>query len=213
MSAVDLRLYNNSWYRPGRSRSWQALWFFFGLPLLRSGLLPSSGLRVKLLRLFGATIGEGVVIKPGVRIKYPWHLVVGDYCWLGEDCWIDNLTAVRLGSHVCLSQGCYLCTGNHDWTDPAFGLRVQGIALEDGAWVGAKAMLLPGVVLGAGAVAGAGSVVAQSIPPWEIHTGNPAQFSKRRVLREPSASPVPDRKQGAEPHPAEHARAMQEAAR
>ena len=147
MSAVMLRDYDNSWYQPGRSRLWQAAWFFLGLPILRSALLPSSAVRVRLLRIFGARIGTGVVVKPGVHIKYPWHLVIGNDCWIGEACWIDNLTTVRLANNVCMSQGAYLCTGNHDWKDPAFGLIIAPIQLNDGAWAGAKAMLLPRVVL------------------------------------------------------------------
>ncbi len=190
MSAIHLGLYDNSWYRPGRSRLWQAAWFFVGLPILRSALLPSSGLRAALLRFFGAEVGTGVVIKPGVQVKYPWHLAVGDHTWIGEGCWIDNLTTVRLGSNVCLSQGVYLCTGNHDWKDPAFGLLVAPITLRDGAWAGARAMLMPGVELGAGAVAAAGSVVSGNIPDFEIHAGNPAQFAKHRLLRSPVAESV-----------------------
>jgi putative colanic acid biosynthesis acetyltransferase WcaF len=183
MSPVRLRDYDNSWYNPGRSWAWQVAWFFLGLPVLRSALIPSSGLRVKLLRLFGARIGGGVVIKPSANVKYPWHLVVGNDCWIGEACWIDNLTTVQLGNNVCLSQGCYLCTGNHDWKDAAFGLLLAPIAIHDGAWVGAKAILMPGVVLGEGAVAAAGSVVSRSIPALEIHSGNPAEFRKYRAIR------------------------------
>ena len=183
MEAIRLDQYNNAWYRPGRSRLVQAAWVFLGLPVLRSRLLPSSALRVSLLRLFGAAVGAGVVVKPGVHVKYPWHLAVGDHCWLGEGCWIDNLTTVRLGSHVCVSQGAYLCTGNHDWKDPAFGLRIAPISLGDGAWAGARCTLMPGVTLGTGAIAAAGSVVSREIPAWEIHAGNPAHFSKHRVLR------------------------------
>lgn len=182
MGTVLLREYDNSWYQPGRSRLWQMAWFLLGLPLLRSNWLPFSGMRVRLLRWFGGKIGTGVVIKPGVRVKYPWHLVVGDHCWIGEACWIDNLTTVRLGSNVCLSQGSYLCTGNHNWKDPAFGLLVAPITLEDGAWAGARSVLMPGVVLGEGAVAGAGSVVAKSVPAFEIHIGNPAHFARRRCV-------------------------------
>ncbi len=192
MQRIQLEHYNNAWYRPGRSRLGQAAWFFLGLPLLRSRLIPSSALRVSLLRVFGAAVGAGVVIKPGVHIKYPWHLVVGDNCWLGEECWVDNLTTVRLGANVCVSQGAYLCTGNHDWKDPAFGLIVAPISLGDGAWVGARAVLMPGVTLGAGAIAAAGSVVSKDIPAWEIHAGNPAQFTKQRVLRTPGVA-VPER--------------------
>lgn len=183
MQRIQLEHYDNAWYRPGRPRLLQAVWFFLGLPLLRSRLIPSSALRVSLLRVFGAAVGRGVVIKPGVHIKYPWHLVAGDHCWLGEECWIDNLTTVRLGANVCVSQGAYLCTGNHDWKDPAFGLRVAPISLGDGAWAGARSVLMPGVTLGAGAIAAAGSVVSKDIPAWEIHAGNPAKFAKQRVLR------------------------------
>ena len=182
MSRVRLRDYDNSWYHPGRSKLWQAGWFFIGLPLFRCTVLPLSGFRVRLLKIFGANVGRGVVIKPGVNIKYPWHLRVGDHVWLGEGCWIDNLTLVYIGDDVCISQGAYLCTGNHNWSDPAFGLKVDPIVLGNGSWVGARATVSPGVTLGEGAVAASGSVVTRTIPDYEIHAGNPAAFVRRRVL-------------------------------
>ena len=190
MGAVKLKNYDNSWYRPGRSLIWRSAWLFLGLPLLRCSLLPSSALRISLLRLFGARIGQRVVMRHNVNVKYPWHLEIGDDCWIGEECWIDNLTTVQIGSDVCLSQGCYFCTGNHDWTDPAFGLIVKPIYIQDGAWVGAKALLSPGVVLGEGAIAGAGSVVTRDIPSFEVHTGNPASFSRQRHIRSDAAYPL-----------------------
>jgi putative colanic acid biosynthesis acetyltransferase WcaF len=180
MNDVRLRDFNNSWYQPGRSRTWQVMWFFLGSPLLRLPVLPWSSLRVRLLRVFGAEIGDGVVVKPGVRVKYPWRLSVGNDCWLGEDCWIDNLTTVQLGDNVCISQGAYLCTGNHDWADPSFGLIVAPITLKDGSWVGAKSVIAPGVILGECAVAATGSVVTKNIPGYEVHAGNPATFVKHR---------------------------------
>jgi putative colanic acid biosynthesis acetyltransferase WcaF len=183
-SQVDLGSYDNGWFSPGRSLLWRAAWLFVGLPLFRTSMLPSSAMRVALLRLFGARIGNGVVIHSEVVVKYPWHLQVGEHCWIGERAWIDNLTTVRLGNNVCVSQGCYICTGNHDWTDPSFGLIARPVELRDGAWAGAMSTLLPGVTLGEGAVAGAGSVVAQAIPPYEVHTGNPAIFTKVRSIRE-----------------------------
>jgi putative colanic acid biosynthesis acetyltransferase WcaF len=186
VSGVRLRDYNNSWYQAGRSKLWQTVWFFVGLPIVRCSILPSSALRVRMLRIFGAQIGSGVVIKPGVRIKYPWHLRVGNDVWLGESCWIDNLTTVRIGNDVCISQGAYLCTGNHNWSDPAFGLAVEPILLGNGSWVGAKAFLSPGVVLGEGAVAAGGSVVNRSVTDYEIHAGNPAAFvRKRQIIKQP----------------------------
>lgn len=187
---VQLGRYDNSWYRPGGSLVKRAAWYFFGQPLLRASWITSSRLRVSLLRAFGARIGTGVVIKPSVDVKYPWHLVVGNDCWIGEHVWIDNLTTVRLGSDVCVSQGAYLCTGNHNWSDPAFGLMMAPIQLGDGSWAGAKCILTPGVVLEEGAVAGAGSVVSGIVPALEIYAGNPARFLKRRQITHASLPPL-----------------------
>lgn len=187
-SPVRLRDYNNSWYQPGRSFVVRALWLFIGLPLFRCSLLPSSALRVALLRLFGATVGSGVVIHSEVVVKYPWHLVVGNDCWVGERVWIDCLTTVQLANDVCLSQGAYLCTGNHDWSDPAFGLRIEPIRLFNGAWAGAQSTLLPGSCLSAGAILTAGSVLAGTIPEFQIFGGNPARYLRDRVVREATSS-------------------------
>ena len=183
MSQVHLRSYDNAWYHPGGSTLRRAAWFFFGSPLFRSHLLPSSALRVALLRLFGARVGRRVVIRHGVTVKYPWHLAIGNDTWVGERVWIDCLTTVRIGSDVCLSQGAYLCTGNHNWSDPAFGLMIGPIQLNDGSWAGAMSLLTPGAVLGNGAVAAAGSVISGTVPDFEIYGGNPAVFLKKRVLR------------------------------
>lgn len=179
--AVRLADYDNAWYKPGPM--WKrTLWFFVGQPLLHASWFPSSGFRVLLLRSFGARIGRGVVIKPQVEVKYPWFLTVGNNCWIGEHCWIDNLTAVRLGNNVCLSQGSYLCTGNHNWSDPCFGLMIAPIFCQDGSWAGAKSVLGPGAVLGECAVAAAGAVITGTVPDYEVHAGNPAKFVRSRVF-------------------------------
>ena len=188
---VDLSRFDNtrdSNYQVGRPLLVRAAWFLVGLPLLRSSLLPSSAMRRKLLGWFGAQIGEGAVIRPGVRVKFPWKLKMGNYCWIGEDCWIDNLAQVTLGDHVCISQAAYLCTGSHDWSDPAFGLITRPIQINDGAWIAARVSVGPGTLVGQHAVIGFGSVVSGNVPPFEIHTGNPATFYRRREL---SAARVP----------------------
>jgi len=182
--SVDLASFRNDWYRPGRSTTVRIAWFFCGSAFVRSSLLPFSAPRRWALRLFGASVGSGVVIKPGVRIKYPWRLKIGSNSWLGEDCWIDNLELVELGKNVCVSQGVYICTGNHDWSDCAFGLMVSPIIVCDGSWIGARSILCPGVRLGEGSVAVAGSVVTRDIPAFEIHGGNPARFLQKRQIRD-----------------------------
>ena len=90
-------------------------------------LNPSSGLKKFILKLFGAKIGRGVVIKPGVNIKYPWKLFIGDYSWIGEKVWIDNLANVVIGRSVCISQGAMLLTGNHNYAAKEFDLMVLAI--------------------------------------------------------------------------------------
>ncbi len=187
---IQLARFDNSWFNPGAGTLKRAAWFFLGQPILRAAWIPSSALRVSLLRWFGATIGTGVVIKPAVDVKYPWHLIIGDHCWIGERVWIDNLTTVRLASNVCVSQGVYFCTGNHDWSDPHFGLRVSPITLGEASWVGARSILTPGVQLGTASIATAGSVVSGTVPDFAIYSGNPARFLKMRNLKAGSVESV-----------------------
>ena len=179
-SWLNLAAFENSTYDAGRGFFVRALWYYASLLFMESGWLPSSGLKTRLLRLFGARIGAGLVIKPHVRIKYPWRLTVGNHCWIGQGVWIDNLADVSLGSHVCLSQLAYLCTGSHDHRRRTFDLVTRPIRVEDGAWVAARATLLPGVTIGANALAAGGSVVTKNVEPGVIVAGNPAAPVGRR---------------------------------
>jgi putative colanic acid biosynthesis acetyltransferase WcaF len=148
--------------------------------MLLSSWVPGAAWRATLLRLFGARIGQEAIFKPGVRVKFPWRLSVGDHCWIGEDVWIDNLAAVSLGNHVCVSQGAYFCTGSHDWGKQSFDLIVKPISVGSHAWVGAKSLVAPGVCVGEGAVLGLGSVATRSLEPWTIYAGNPAVWVRMR---------------------------------
>lgn len=135
-----------------------------------------------LLRLFGAKVGKGVIIKPGVNIKYPWNLEIGDYTWIGERVWIDCLTRVKIGSNACVSQGALLLSGNHNYKSKGFDLMVKPIVLEDGAWVGAQTTVCQGVTIGSHAVLTVGSVAASDLEPYSINKGNPAEKIKERTL-------------------------------
>lgn len=158
----------------GAPRAKEAAWIGLSGMFFESWL-PGSGWRVWLLRAFGARIGQGVVLKPGVRVKFPWRLEVGDHSWIGEDVWIDNLAKVSIGSHVCVSQGAYLCTGSHDWSSESFDLITRPIEVADHAWIGAKAVLAPGTEVGAGAVLSIASFGKGRLDPWMIYLGIPAR--------------------------------------
>ena len=180
---VDLTTFDLGGYENGRPVWFRALWYFIGQPLLGSRLIPISGPKRWLLRKFGAGVGQGVCIRPGIRVKNPWLLTIGDHSMIGEDAWIDNLVPVSIGSHVCISQGVYLCTGNHDWSSPSFRYRLGPIGIGDGAWIGARAVVGPGASIGTCAVLALGSVATRPVPPFEVHAGNPASFQKTRVFR------------------------------
>ena len=141
-----------------------------------------------MLRAFGANIGKRVSIKPGVRVKFPWRLEIGDDSWIGEDVWIDNLALVKIGSNCCISQGAYICTGSHDWTSAEFDLVVKPVRIEDSAWISARSSVGPGVTVGEGAVLLMGSVAASDLAPWSIYQGVPAKRIKARNLHVRSTS-------------------------
>lgn len=180
---LDLSTPDNSELRRGKPLWMELLWHYIGSPIVRSELLPFSTLKCTVLRAFGAKIGTGVYIKPGLRVKFPWYFEVGDHTWLGERAWIDNLAQVTIGSHACVSQDVYFCTGNHDWSHRHMRLFRQPITLKDGAWVAARSMVCPGVTVGECAIALGGSVVVKDIPDFEIHAGNPARFLRLRQFR------------------------------
>ena len=181
-TAIDLARTHPGSYRPGRPFVVRALWLIVEALVLLNPVVTSYRLKTWLLRLFGATVGDGLLIKPGVHVKYPWRLRIGDHCWLGERAWIDNMEDVTLGSNVVVSQGAYLCTGNHDWSDPVLPLAPQPIVVEDGAWVGAFAKVAPGRTIGAGSVLALGAVALEDTEPWGIYAGNPASRIGTREL-------------------------------
>ena len=172
--------FSNAEYRPGSALK-RVTWFLVEWLFFKS-IFPISSIKCALLRAFGARIGSGVVIKPHVRIKYPWFLDVGDFSWIGEGVWIDNLGLVRIGPHCCLSQGALLLCGNHNYKRSSFDLIVGPITLEDGVWIGATATVCPGVHCGSHAVLSVGSVAQKDLQPYTIYSGVPATAIRSRTI-------------------------------
>lgn len=178
----DLSKFNNEWYNPGNPVK-RLIWYFVNAVFFNSSF-PFIRFKIALLKLFGCKVGKGVVIKPHVNIKYPWRLKIGNHVWIGEQAWIDNLGIVVLHDNVCISQGAMLLCGNHHYKKSAFDLIVGNITLEEGSWIGAKAIVCPGVKVGSHAVLTVGSIATTHLKPWGIYQGNPAQRIKERVIKE-----------------------------
>jgi len=178
MTKTNLSKFNNSWYHPGGNAIKRLCWYFTNAVWINSAF-PINGIKLFLLRLYGAKIGNGVVIKPHVNIKYPWKLEVGNDVWIGEYVWIDNLGEVKMEDNVCVSQGALLLCGNHNYKKEIFDLIVGDITLEQGVWIGAKATVCPGVTCKSHSVLAVGSVATTDLDTYSIY-----QKKKKKKIRE-----------------------------
>ncbi len=179
---TDLSKYNNSSYNPGKNVIVRILWYYINIIFFKNSFNTLNFTKVFLLKLFGAKIGQGVVIKPSVNIKYPWRLQIGNHVWIGENAWIDNLADVKIGDNCCISQGAMLLTGSHDYSKTTFDVITGEIILEDGVWIGAKSIVYPDIICKSHSLLGVNSVATKKLDPYFIYHGNPAvKISKRTV--------------------------------
>ena len=180
---VDLSKFSVGEFDRGAGPLREAAWMLTSLILFRLCPLKLSGLKCWVLKAFGARVGRGVVIKPNVKITFPWKLTLGNHVWLGEECWLLNLAPIALEDNVCISQRAFLCTGNHNYRSPSFDLITRPIHLEPGAWIGANAFVGPGVIVRSHAVLTAGSVAAKELQPYGVYQGNPALCIRQRAIQ------------------------------
>jgi putative colanic acid biosynthesis acetyltransferase WcaF len=182
MNKVELDKFTGDEFDKGAGFIKQMLWYFINAFFVRASWNPFMGIKIFLLKLFGAKIGKGLVIKNNVIIKFPWKLEIGDHCWIGENVWIDNLDVVKIGHNVCVSQGAMLLTGNHDYTVYNMPFRNSPIILMDGVWIGAKTVVCPGVIAEENSILTAGSVIVGKMLQNKIYQGNLAKMVKNRFI-------------------------------
>lgn len=184
MPELRLQDYRNRHSRKSKLKRavWNGVWFLLFRPTPRGNGFRRW--RAFLLRCFGATIGKGCYILPDCRIWQPWKLELGDYSWLsqGVDCYAVD--SIKIGSQCVISQDAFLCTASHDISSPIFELTTRPITIENQVWVGARAIILPGITLHEGCVVAAGAVVTKDVPAWTIVGGNPAKPIGTRHLSE-----------------------------
>lgn len=182
MKQTDLSTYDNHPFHPGGNAFKRILWYYLNALFLKTSLLPLDGFKIFLLRAFGAKIGENVTLKPGVNVKYPWHLTIGHNTWVGENVWIDCLVPINIGNNVCLSQGAVLLTGSHNYKKTTFDLITKIIVLEDGVWIGALAIVTPGITVATHSVLNSGSVATKNMEAYSVYQGNPAVKIRERII-------------------------------
>jgi putative colanic acid biosynthesis acetyltransferase WcaF len=123
----------------------------------------SSRVRRAALVAFGARIGSGVVLRPRLRVRFPWKLSIGDRSWIGEDVWLHNQDRLTIGSDAVVSQGCFITTGSHAHRRD-MALVTRPVAIEDGAWVTARCVVLGGSRVGVSALVTPNTVVSGEVP-------------------------------------------------
>lgn len=157
------------------------LWWMVQSTLFQWSPQFAYGFRRWLLRCFGARVGRGVIIRPSVRITYPWKVSIGDYAWIGDDVVLYSLGEIEIGTHAVVSQKSYLCASDHDYTQVDFPIRARKIAIGAEAWVAADVFVAPGVSIGQGAVIGARSSVFTDMPAGMVCFGYPCKPVKERL--------------------------------
>ncbi|MDJ0701704.1 MAG: hormogonium polysaccharide biosynthesis acetyltransferase HpsU [Leptolyngbyaceae cyanobacterium MO_188.B28] len=182
-SLVDLRRYDQSWFDPGRPKWLIMIWWLAQAIAFPLTLHAHHAPRRSLLRLFGARIGKGVVIRPTARFTYPWKVEIGDYSWVGDDVVFYSLDWIRIGQHAVVSQKSYLCTGSHDYQDTAFGLKTAPIIIENGVWLATDVFVGPGVTIGTNTVVGSRSSVFNDLPSHQICLGTPCRPHRAREMQ------------------------------
>jgi acetyltransferase-like isoleucine patch superfamily enzyme len=144
--------------------------------------IPSNIVRMAFYRhIMGFELGEGVSIHLGVQFNCARNLKMGKNSVINENCRLNPGGGIVIGSNVAISAETIILTTDHDLDKPGFIGRSRPVTISDYAWIGTRALILPGVEIGEGAVVGAGSVVSKKIDPYCIAAGVPAKFIRQRI--------------------------------
>lgn len=173
-----------------RNRLGRLVWELTSFLLFRFSPKPLHAWRSFLLRCFGAEVGYGVHVYPGVKIWAPWNLQLEDECGIAGGVILYSQGKITIGKRAVVSQGAHLVTGTHDYSDAGFPLVTKPIHIGDHAWIATEAFVHPGVTIGAGCVIGARSVVNKDMPAWMVCAGHPCRPLKARKLNSELKVPI-----------------------
>lgn len=165
----------------GKKAVYVQLWWFVQSTFFAWSPQILYGWRRWLLRLFGADIGKNVLIRPTVKVTYPWKVSIGDSSWVGDDVTLYSLGEIEIGKNTVISQRSYICTGTHNYQKISFPIEVQKVHINDQVWIATDVFVAPGVTIGAKSVVGTRSSVFTDLPPSMVCYGSPAKPVKSRI--------------------------------
>lgn len=168
----------------GKSAFVVQLWWLVQSTLFQLSPQFAYGFRNMILRMFGAKVGRRVIIRPTVKITYPWKVSIGDHAWIGDDVVLYSLGEISIGANAVVSQKSYLCASDHDHKEVAFPIRSRKIVIGAQAWIAADVFIAPGVTIGEGTVIGARSSVFKDMPEGMVCFGYPCVPVRKRVISE-----------------------------
>ena len=147
-----------------------------------AGHLPSNAVRLLAMRAWGARIGDGVAVHHAVQVRAARRLAIGDDVFIAEDVVLDARGGISIGASTSINSGVQIWTAQHDWRAPDFDYVDAPVRIGHHAWISARAVILPGVTVGDGAVVAAGAVVTRDVEPWTLVGGNPARHLRDRPV-------------------------------
>src|SRR2546430_237172 len=160
---------------------WEFCWFIFCVWTPK----PLNEWRLFWLRVFDAKIDGKPFVHQRARIAIPWNLTLYDHASLGDRANAYSLGEIEIGAHATVAQEAYLCAAGHDFEQKGMPLVTAKITIGEGAFVGARAFVFPGVTVGAGSIVGACSVVTKNVPADSIAAGNPCKIIRPRTTTTP----------------------------
>jgi len=146
------------------------------------GYIPSHEIRLMLFDLAGVKIGENSAIHIGARFYQPKNVTIGKGTIIGDHATLDGRDNLTIGDHVDIASEVMIFNSQHDIQSPDFAPVTAPVKVGDFCFIGPRAIILPGVTIGDGAVVAAGAVVTKSVPAKAIVAGVPGQVIGQRKL-------------------------------
>lgn len=162
-------------------------WLDFELMLLRwAGNIPLHGVRKFIYRLSGIKIDSGSTIHMWANFFQPSNISIGSDTIVGDHVFLDGRAPITIGNHVDIASSVLIYNSEHDINKDDFSAREEPVEIGDYVFIGPRAIILPGVKIGKGAIVGAGAVVTKDIPDFAISGGVPAKIIGERKNKNPS---------------------------